>query len=195
MPRAGLSREVVVAEASRLADKHGYDKLTLAAIAQHFGVAVPSLYKHVAGLPAVQRELAVLAVSELGDALRSAIQGAQDNGLRAMAGAYRAYARLHPGRYAATLRAPAAGDAEHRAVSDAVLATVFRILEAYGLEDADLVDAARTLRAALHGFVALESNGAFGLPQDVDRSFDRLVDALDAALEHWRRAGAHPGRR
>lgn len=190
MPRAGLSREVVVAEAARVADELGYDKLTLAAIAQRFDVAVPSLYKHVPGLQALRRELAVLAIRELEDALRSAVEAADDKGLRAMAYAYRHYAKSHPGRYAATLRAPSSADAEHQAASNAVLTTVFEVLGAYGLADADLVDATRTLRAALHGFAALESAGAFGLPRDVDRSYDRLMDALDAALAHWRQSAA-----
>lgn len=34
----------------------------------------------------------------------------------------------------------------------------------------------------MHGFVALESLGGFGLPQDVDRSCGRLIEILDAAL-------------
>lgn len=193
MPRAGLSREVVAAEAARIADEQGYDALTLAALARHFGVAVPSLYKHVAGLPAVQRDLSVLAVRELGDALRSAIGAARGEGLRAMAGAYRAYAKSHPGRYSATLRASGPGEAEYIAASEAVLATIYEVLGKYGLEGADLIDATRVLRSAFHGFVALESTGAFGLPQDIDRSFDCLVHALDAALAHW--PGLAPGRR
>jgi hypothetical protein len=44
VPRAGLSTEVVVAEAARLVDAEGAGSLTLAALAQRFGVAQPSLY-------------------------------------------------------------------------------------------------------------------------------------------------------
>ena len=57
------------------------------------------------------------------------------------------------------------------------------------MDGSDAVDATRTLRASLHGFVALEASDGFGLPQDVDRSFDRLVDALDRALSGWTTAG------
>ncbi|MDD9208135.1 TetR-like C-terminal domain-containing protein, partial [Georgenia sp. 10Sc9-8] len=53
------------------------------------------------------------------------------------------------------------------------------------------VDAVRMVRSATHGFVTLETSGGFGMPRDVDRSFDRMVDALDAALS----ALADPGRR
>ena len=71
------------------------------------------------------------------------------------------------------------------AASDEVLRTVLAVLRSYGQEGGDAVDAARTLRSALHGFASLEVAGGFGLPRDVDRSFDRMVAALDVALRSW----------
>ena len=47
------------------------------------------------------------------------------------------------------------------------------------------MDAARALSAALHGFVTLEAGGGFGMPVDVDRSYARLIDGLDATLHDW----------
>jgi len=41
----------------------------------------------------------------------------------------------------------------------------------------------RVVRSALHGFVALELNGGFGMSLDLDESFDRLVDVLARGLE------------
>jgi hypothetical protein len=67
---------------------------------------------------------------------------------------------------------------------------VYAVLAGYGLHGDDAVDGARSLRAALHGFVVLETSGAFGLPRDVDRSFDRMVDVLDGALASWSTASA-----
>jgi hypothetical protein len=48
-----------------------------------------------------------------------------------------------------------------------------------------MIDAVRMLRAALHGFVALEAAGGFGLPQSVDGTFTRLVDSLHIAWSTW----------
>ncbi len=189
MPRAGLTPEIVVAEAARVADEVGYERLTLAAVAEGFGVAVPSLYKHVDGLEGLRRELAVLAIRQLGEALAAAVGHDGRGQLPALADAYRDFARSHPGRYAATLRAPDPDDREGVAASEAVLDTVLSVLSGYGLTGVDAIDATRTLRAALHGFVALEAVGGFGLPRDVDRSFARLVEMLDASLRSWRPRG------
>jgi AcrR family transcriptional regulator len=194
VPRAGLTREAVVAEAARIVDEVGYERLTLAAVASRFGVAVPSLYKHVDGLPALRRELALVAVRELGLALTEEVANDPDRAFAAMSYAYREFARAHPGRYVATLRAPDPEDEEARAAADEVLGTVLSVLGSYGLSGSDAVDAARTLRSALHGFVSLEAIGGFGLPVDVDRSFERLVEIVDGALRTWRPA-ARRGRR
>ncbi len=185
MPRAGLTPAVVVAAAADLADEVGWDGLTLAALAARLGVAVPSLYKHVDGLEAVRRGVAILALGELGDVLSGALAAPLAGGrtpLHALAAAFRAYAAAHPGRYASTVRAAAPSDDELGAASDRVLRIVFSVLVERGLGGEDTVDAARALRAALHGFVALEAGGGFGLPRDVDRSFERMVDALDRGL-------------
>lgn len=186
MPRAGLTADKVVARAAEVADEDGYDALTLAAVADRFGVRVPSLYKHVDGLDGLRRGVAVLAVRELADRLAHAAVGkAGPDALSALAQAYRGYAHGHPGRYAATLRAPDPDDEALQAASAKVLDVVFAVLEGYGLDRDDAVDATRILRSALHGFVSLEAAGGFGLPQKVDRTFQRLVQGVDAAFRSW----------
>ena len=186
MPRAGLTPERVVEEAAAVADAAGLDRLTLAAVAERCGVALPSLYKHVRGLDGLRRDLAVLAVRELAATVSQAAVGrAGSDALHAIADAYRAYATAHPGRYAASVRAPTPGDAEHLAAADDALDVFLAVLAGYGITGPDAIDAIRALRAAMHGFVALEAAGAFGLPQSVDGSYHRLVDALDVALTNW----------
>jgi AcrR family transcriptional regulator len=175
-----------VEEAARLADEVGLQRVTISALAKRLGVAQPSLYKHLAGTEALQQHLAALAVRELGEVLGSAALGRSgDDALRALAGAYRRFALDHPGRYAATVRAPDPADEAHAEATEHVLGIVLAVLRGYSLEGADTIDAARMLRSALHGFAALEAAGGFGLPRHVDRSFDRMVDALDRALGAW----------
>ena len=186
MPRAGLSRAVVVAEAARVADEVGLERLTLAAVASRLGVRLPSLYKHIAGLEALQVHLAAAAGRELAAELSAATVGrSRTDALLAMAHAYRAFALRRPGAYAATLRAPEDGDEEHQAAAMAVLQVVLSVLAGFGLEGEDAIDAVRGLRALLHGFVAIEAAGGFKLPQDLDRSYRRLVQTYADTLSTW----------
>ncbi|MEV4823599.1 WHG domain-containing protein [Micromonospora sp. NPDC049274] len=191
MPRAGLNQQTVVREAARLADEVGYQQLTLAALASRLGVALPSLYKHIRGADALSQKLAALASAELATELTTAAAGRSGgDALRAMADAYRAYAHRHPGRYPATQRVPDPSDPEHVEAGERAVGAIFAVLRGYGLTGDDAVDAARALRSALHGFVALEAAGGFGLPREVDRSYHQLVAGLDVALRSWPARGA-----
>jgi AcrR family transcriptional regulator len=183
VPRRGLDAAQVVDAAAAIGDADGLEAVTLAAVAHALGVRSPSLYNHVAGRDGLLRALALRALGELAAALREASVGrAGPDALAAAAGAYRAYARAHPGRYAATLRAPVPGDAEHAAAAEEVLAVMLAVLRGWELRGEAAVHAVRTVRSALHGFVALEAAGGFGLPVDLEASFARLVATLAAGL-------------
>jgi AcrR family transcriptional regulator len=183
MPRAGLDTERVVDAAARIADAEGLDAVTLAQVAAELGVRPPSLYNHVEGHGGLLRALAVRGVRELTAALREAAVGRSGtDALGATARAYRAYAHAHPGLYAATVAAPAPDDAEHQAAARETVDVVFAVLRAWSLEGDDAVHATRAFRSALHGFVGLEAAGGFGIPVDLDESFERLVATLAGGL-------------
>ncbi|HVM09305.1 MAG TPA: WHG domain-containing protein [Acidimicrobiales bacterium] len=187
MPRAGLTPERVVAEAAIVADEGGLDQLTLAAVAQRVGVALPSLYKHVDGLDGLRRELAILGMRELAARLSKAAMGRVGHGaLAAVSHAYRAFATERPGLYAATVRAPSPDDEEHTAVSQDALDVGVAVMRSYGIELPDAVHAIRIFRSAVHGFVTQEATGAFGMPESVDESYRLMIDVLDVAFTAWK---------
>lgn len=185
MPRVGLTQDRVVEEAERIADEIGLSRLTLAAVADRFGVRQPSLYKHIEGMDGLQRGISIRAKRELADVLaRAAVGRERGDAIIAISRAYRAWAREHPGRYDAVQRPPVPGDDDDLAASEAAMQVLLDVLTAYRLRDEDAIDATRALRATLHGFITLEAAGSFALPADIDRSFQRLVQGVVTALEH-----------
>jgi AcrR family transcriptional regulator len=183
MPRRGLDPDRVVDAAAGIADAEGLEAVTLARVAADLGVRAPSLYNHVDGRDALVRAIALRGVRELAAALREAAVGRSGpEALAAGARAYRAYAQAHPGRYAATVTAPSPDDPEHRAAAAETVDVVLAILRGWQLEGDDAIHAARAFRSAIHGFVVLEAGGGFGIPVDLDVSFDRLVAALAAGF-------------
>ncbi|MFB8005958.1 TetR/AcrR family transcriptional regulator [Nocardia sp. NPDC056000] len=177
---------MIVAEAIRLADEVGFERLTLTEIARRFGIAQPSLYKHINSLDGLQRLLTLRMLTELGSTLRQAATGKSgSDAVRATARGYRAFAQSHPGCYASILRAPAPEDDQAAQAMREILSTLYDIFAGYGIEGDDAVDAARYLRSTLHGFVSLELSGGFAMPRPVDRSFERLTRAIDLALRNW----------
>lgn len=184
MARAGLTPTVVTLAAADLADAHGWQQLTLAAVAETLDVRQPSLYKHITSLASLRRAVSLLAVTELAARLSTAVAGrAGFDSLTSLSHAYRSYALGYPGRYQASVIAPLEGDNEHLKVSQALLATLAAVLLGYGVtEESDALHEIRSLRALLHGFVSLETGGGFGLDLDTSESFSRLVAGFDYAL-------------
>jgi AcrR family transcriptional regulator len=183
MPRRGLDRRQVADAALEIVDADGLEAVTLARVAAALGVRSPSLYNHVAGRDGLIREIAARSTGELATALRRAATGRSGGeAIAAVAQAQRDYARAHPGRYAATVAAPAAGDAEHEAAAADAVDVLASVLAGSGLSGDDLIHAVRALRSAVHGFAALEASGGFGLDVDRDSSFRWLVDALAAGI-------------
>ncbi|MFE1839471.1 TetR/AcrR family transcriptional regulator [Streptomyces sviceus] len=186
VPRAGLTADRLTEAAADLADEVGFENVTLAALAKRFGVKDASLYSHVRNLQDLRTRVALLAGGELIDRIAVAVAGrAGKDALAAFAGAYRAYALERPGRYAATQiridQSLIAGTPALRRTAE----ITYGMLRAYGLAEPDLTDAVRLLRATFHGYCALESGGGFGAPRDVQKSWDRAVDALHVALTNW----------
>ncbi len=187
MPRAGLDAAVVIERAAELLDESGTEGLSLSALAASLGVKTPSLYKHVDGTAGLQRGIMLRAKAAFGLVIGNAAIGrSRDDAIIGMSTAYRAWALAHPGQYPLTVRAPVDGDAEDEAASSAIVEVIFAVLAGYGLHGGDAVDATRFLRSSIHGFVALETGGAFGLPVDLERSFARLVDSVVVALSTWK---------
>jgi hypothetical protein len=126
--------------------------------------------------------VSIQARAELAGVLARAAAGkAGAQAVTAMAGAYRAWAGEHPGRYAAAARPAGGAGSEDASAGGAIHDVVLAALAGYRLEGDDATDAARALRGALHGF----ASPGCAPPADAGRSFDRLVGALTRAFSTW----------
>lgn len=191
IPRAGLSRERIVRVAAELYDQADGQDIPLKTVAEKLGVRTPSLYNHIAGQDALQQELAVYGVRELEQVItRAAVGKSGDDAVRAVANSYRTFAHRHPGIYRLTQRAPAPDDVALQAASADLLQVLHLILQSYGLGETGEINAIRAMRSLVHGFVSLELAGGFGLPVDIDKSFQWLIEMFIQGLARVDHSGA-----
>jgi AcrR family transcriptional regulator len=185
MPKPGLTPAAVTEAGAALVDEIGFDQLSMGLLAERLRVKTPSLYKHVTSQADVAHRIAVLAMTELGDAIRDATQGrAGSDALAAGAQAMRMYVTEHPGRYAAGNAArPTGPDDPLIPAVDRVLASWAAMLRGYRLDPSQEIHALRVLRSILHGFATLEAAGGFQLDTDVDDSFTWMINFIDQGLQ------------
>jgi hypothetical protein len=99
---------------------------------------------------------------------------------------YRSYVKENPGLYLSTLRASGSQPAQDEALvreEERGLKIGLAVMASLGLQGVDAIHALRAFRSMVHGFATLEAASAFGLPQDCDESFQRLVEGLVAGLQ------------
>lgn len=189
MSSAPLSAELVVRTAAKIADEQGIDALTLTTVAKTLGTSQPALYRHVDSYDDLVRSLGLQAREMLAQRLtESAVGVAGEDAVRAVGLAWRKMVAEHPGLYAATDRFPCAGDPELEAAVDRVIRTLQMALADFDLSEDREVHVARTMRSAFHGFSHLEAGDGHPLEQDLDDSFDQLIELICSGI----RAGTAP---
>lgn len=180
-----LSADTVVDAAVRALPEIGLDSLSLSELARRLGVTQPALYRHIGGVDDLWRRLGIRGRTDLMAALTDASIGrSRDDAVRATAHAWRAFGRTNPELYAATDRYPCAGDAELERTVTSVVDTLALALRGYGLVGDNGIDAARTLRSALHGFVHLELVDGHPKDHDPNASFATMVELLCVGFAH-----------
>ena len=181
---ARTSVDEIVNAGRAILDADGLDALTMQRVAMAVGVRAPSLYKRVRDRETLFRLIAEDVLEELGARIRAVAPGddpAAD--LRAIAHAFRAWSREHPGGYALLFtRLPEAWRLEPDPdPHGGLFAALFRSVEALAGPD-HVLEAARTVVAWASGFVGMELAGAFRLGGDVDAAFAYGVDRIVLAV-------------
>ena len=181
MPRAGLSSADVVAAASRRGRTPGADHGAARPAARHPG-SLPLQARH---RPAdLRHRIATQAMGEMSEAVRDALQGkAGRDAIAALLSAVQAYVIAHPGRYAATVGARFTGpDDPLLAASTRVLDSISAALRGYGVSDAEMVHAFRTMRCTIHGFAMLQEPDGFQWDGEPGDTFDWMIRFIDRGL-------------
>jgi AcrR family transcriptional regulator len=195
MPKARLTPASVTEAGAALVDEVGFASLSMGLLAERLGVRTPSLYKHVSSQADLAHRIAVLAMTEVSEAIRDAISGrAGRDALAAGAQAMRMYVREHPGRYAAGNAARAIGPDDPLIPADGrVVASWAAMLRGYRLDSSQEIHALRMLRSILHGFATLEAADGFRIDMDVDGSFAWMIDFIDHGLQATTAPGIRSG--
>jgi hypothetical protein len=88
----------------------------------------------------------------------------------------------NPGRYALmpldAMHVPALATAARE-----LLGVFVAVMRGYDLRDQAATHAIRRLRATVHGFATLEAAGGFGLPEDVEITFNQLIAMFLRSLQ------------
>ena len=173
MNKKGLTSEEITRAASQLIAEVGYANFSLRDLAARLGVRPSSLYNHVNGIGGINTAVAVDASIQMNRRLDEAIKDLPPEAafVRGLS-EYRAFASENPEIYKALFHLPEAMHDEDKLRRRATLYAINplrRVSMQFGLEEPEIIHFMRCVRAALHGFVTLTSEGFLlygGVPRD-----------------------------
>jgi AcrR family transcriptional regulator len=175
--KRNLTGDSVLAALVEIAEKQGFESLSIRDLAEKLGVKPPSLYNYINGLDDARRQLARFTLEKLEAALRDTALGyTRADALRKIAHAYRRFAQHRPELYKAFIACPSFDDAGIGEAKQAVARTFYQVLEPYSLDYEAKVHFTRCFRSSMHGFVSLETIGFFKNNVDVEASFDMMIE-------------------
>lgn len=186
--RQRLNKLTVIKAAADLADREGFEKVTLSAVADKLKVRTPSLYNHVEGLPGLKKELACYAIKQMKEEMvKAAIGRSGREALFAIGISYVSFARRCPGLYKATMGAPDPKDLDIQKAEEETVSLLLRVLEGSGLDQKSALHRVRGLRSMVHGFASLELNQGFSMDLDRDESLRDMLNTYLAGI--WTKSG------
>lgn len=177
--------EIALDTAVSLVESDGEQALGWNRLAQALGVKPPSLYNYFESATELRVRVALRAWTMFAESAEQAVARCRtpETSLRAIATAYRALAKEHPGMFAimSSTRIELAHP-EFAVIAGRTMGLFNEALEAMGVPPARRVHAIRALRAAIHGFVVLEASGQFNIDASIDTSFRTMVHGLVEGL-------------
>jgi AcrR family transcriptional regulator len=159
-----------VGVALELLEEEGPDGLSMRRIAERVGIRAPSIYKHLPDKQALEAAIISVGFELMADTFERALSGSEDP-LRALAGAYRAFAEAHPHLYRLMTDRELKRELLAAGVEERASAPIF---EAVGGD----IDLARAAWAFAHGMTILELNNRFPSDADLDAAWERGIEAF-----------------
>ncbi len=177
-----LDKATLVATAADVADRVGWSELTLSEVAREVDRHVTSLYAHIDGLDDLRREITLLALEEISDAVWRATLGyVREDALREIALVLRKYCEEHPARTASIILTKHGSDPEQISRAERLAEPIRATLRSFGLTENQVFHAHRVFSASIWGFTQGESGELF--PEGkADETFDQLLELFFFAL-------------
>ncbi len=187
MPRAGLTRDIVISKAAMLANDIGLQNVSMKTLADYLGIKTPSLYNHIRNLDELKEELMLYGWKRVSDMVVK-YEDWDDGyaGIKEYCREFYRYAKENPGVFEAMLWYNRYGNDRQQEVTKDLYDGFFKLTKKIGISDYYANHFLRTIRAFLEGYLLLLNHGAFGNPISVDESFELSLDVLLEGITKWK---------
>lgn len=175
--KRNLTKTKIIEVTFLLADEIGINKVTFPKIAEKLGIKYPSLYNHFKNMDNLKVEMTVYTLQELNLSLMQGLVGKSgEDAIKAFSFIYRDFAFKNKTAYELFMSVPSTKNDEINNVAKETFSIIKQILSFYTEDNIYLIHKSRALRSLLHGFISLYSFGYFHNGENLEDSFNFMID-------------------
>ena len=192
MARKGLSKEKILVTAIRLIREKGYKEFSMRTLAAQLDIKAASLYYYFENINEILIEIGLQTFVEFNELQERALQSGKtrQEGILALAVAYREFALANPELYKVIMTLPIVGEERIAQIIPELIRPMKQAMALYQIDEEQQMHWQRILRATVTGFVTREVAGFFvALPVDTSESYRLAIMNIIAALESLESAG------
>ena len=178
-----MNKSEIIMKAIFLVNHQGLSSLTISKLAKELNVKPPSLYKHIQSLNQIHDELGMVFMKGVIQLIQTNAFGLSgEKALKEFCNSFRMYSLENPGLYQAMQLTHVIRSKQYQEIANSLLELLGRVLVSFQIQKHRQTDAIRFLRSVLHGFIDLEIHNGFGLPEDINNSFELAMEACILSL-------------
>jgi len=178
-----MNQKEIVSIAGELANRNGLAALSMKELAKECKIKPPSLYKHIDGIEHLHDLLGMQFIEMLIDSILEVTSGVSGKtAILELAHSFRKLALENPGLYQSMQLTHLQRSPEYGKKAEKLILILVKIFSSLNISENETIHLIRIFRATLHGFIDLEINQGFGLPEDIEISFHMAVELFLESL-------------
>jgi len=186
MPRAGLTKEIVIQKAAELANAQGLSAVTVTTLSEYLGIRKPSLYYHVASTDEVIEGIMVYGWQYVSRNLVERVTSEEpEEAIRQYAHEIYNFSINNPGVFEAMLWYNKYAKADLKDATEGLFNFFFIQTDKMNISRDIAHHLIRTFRAFLEGFIMLVIHNAFGSPIALEDSFEYSLDVMLKGIKQF----------
>ena len=178
-----MNKSEIITLAIHIVNTRGLQDLTISEIAKEFKVKPPSLYKHIRNLNEIYDELGTIFIREAIRIIQHNVFGLSgEKAIKEASKSFRDFSIKNPGLYQCLQLTHIHRSPQYQQDALSFIELLARLIAPYKIRNNHQIHAIRSLRCLLHGFIDLQIQNGFGLPEDIDKSFELAMDGYLLSL-------------
>ncbi|MDX1958333.1 MAG: TetR/AcrR family transcriptional regulator [Leptospiraceae bacterium] len=162
----------ILEEAIKIANRDGIHEISIKTIAKNLKISSPAIYKHYESLEEIKENIALSGFEKLLEITKITLIGKTgENAIIHLSNSYREFAKESKGEFLATIYRGKNESNELKRIRKEILEIFSMVFESLNVPKSKLLSSIRAYRSFILGFLILETQKSFGLPEDLDKSF------------------------